>query len=486
MLERVALHQTRLNTPGLTIDGRGVVVGTHVLVVTSSLDRLVALLAALSDEVLLGRLSEGMVVLELAAKGASKSWALRAPCSVVDLADRVRRVAALVMGHAFVGSGRHFVEHRDASAPFGFDATETQDPGAGLALYHRAYTHAVEIAREIPPERVILALSPRPSEQKARSATRARFVLAEEGPGRALIGYLARSHVDATVTETSTRTALSDQPRRRFLFVVPQPPDRLRSLLRETPGLTCFVPTSAAAAVEEGWVHPVAHEGMPAFAGPKVTLFRGRGEPPVIVEEGLPTVSVTSLVRITTTDLPPERAAPSGAALASVSLRIRVVPAMSDGRDTSAAWVPAGELELLRRLLYAMGRRALEDTEIALTAEGALVRSRSALLLPVGVPLRAIGASVLLPGGFDLLPHVSTHALEAALEVAGGDVVMLRADGTAALFPGDAFVAAERAIVAGPIWAPLTLVRLDPFEIELPEVQLENVDPGIFPLRDLR
>src|SRR5919204_471817 len=45
MLDRVAVHQTRLRTPGLGLDGKGVALGTKGLVLLPSIDRLVALLS---------------------------------------------------------------------------------------------------------------------------------------------------------------------------------------------------------------------------------------------------------------------------------------------------------------------------------------------------------------------------------------------------------------------------------------------------------
>ncbi len=480
MLERVALHQTRLNLPGLTLDARGVVIGTHALVVTTSLDRLVALLAALSDDGALGALGAGMAVLELAPQLGARAWALRCVCDAVDVADRLRRAAALVMGHTFVGAGRHFVEHRDGSSPYGFDAPSTQAAGEGLALYHRAYRHACAVVRELPPTRLALALSPRASGAAVKS--RARWILAEEGPGRALVGYLARRGVEARVGEVTGRDALSGELTRRLLFVAPSWPASLTALARATPGFTSFVPVASGAAVEEGFSHPFSLDAFADFSGPRLTLFRGRGEPPIQLDDGAPTVSVTSLVRFLATESPPLRLEASRAAVDATTMKLRVVPSERASPVASAAWVPAGELEWLRRLLYLLGRRALEETTLALTAEGALVRSRAGASLPIGVPLRAIGDSVLVPAGFDVSPSLSARALATALEIGPGDLVLLRREG-AALFPADSFVSAEAALVAGPSWAPLRAVRVD--LAALAEVTLVNDDVALRPLRDL-
>ena len=50
MLERIALHQTRLRTPGLGLDAKGVALGAKGLVLLPSIDRLVALLSVYTRE----------------------------------------------------------------------------------------------------------------------------------------------------------------------------------------------------------------------------------------------------------------------------------------------------------------------------------------------------------------------------------------------------------------------------------------------------
>src|SRR5579863_4214773 len=50
MLERIALHQTRLRTPGLGLEGKGVALGAKGLVLLPSLDRLVAWLSVYTRE----------------------------------------------------------------------------------------------------------------------------------------------------------------------------------------------------------------------------------------------------------------------------------------------------------------------------------------------------------------------------------------------------------------------------------------------------
>ena len=49
MLDRVALHQTRLRTPGISLDNKGVALGAKGLVLLPSIDRLVTFLSLYID-----------------------------------------------------------------------------------------------------------------------------------------------------------------------------------------------------------------------------------------------------------------------------------------------------------------------------------------------------------------------------------------------------------------------------------------------------
>ena len=104
MLDRVAVHQTRLRTPGLGLDAKGVAMGSKGLVLLPSLDRLVAFLAlytqggtledilrSLSVEVVKSKLGAREVVLTFAAESA-------------DRMDRVAEVARLAGGYTFTTS----------------------------------------------------------------------------------------------------------------------------------------------------------------------------------------------------------------------------------------------------------------------------------------------------------------------------------------------------------------------------------------------
>ena len=85
MLERIALHQTRLRTPGLGLEGKGVALGAKGLVLLPSLDRLVAwlsvytrehsledLMASLQIQIVKSKLGTKEITLSFAAESADR------------------------------------------------------------------------------------------------------------------------------------------------------------------------------------------------------------------------------------------------------------------------------------------------------------------------------------------------------------------------------------------------------------------------------
>src|SRR6476659_8281235 len=77
-----------------------------------------------------------------------------------DRMDRMAETARLVGGFTFTGTSRHFVQYRDAGAPFGYDAGQLLQTDASLALYHDRFTQAYDAERRIDPRALLLRLMP--------------------------------------------------------------------------------------------------------------------------------------------------------------------------------------------------------------------------------------------------------------------------------------------------------------------------------------
>src|SRR6185437_1473019 len=266
MLDRVAVHQTRLRTPGLGLDAKGVALGAKGLVLLPSIDRLVAFLALYTRQGSLAEILRSLTVEVVRSKLGAREVTLTFAAESSDRMDRIAEVARLAGGYAFTGTSRHFVQYRDAAAPFGYDIGQITPSDAALALYHNSFSQTYDVDRKIEIRSLLLRLEPHPDPATHREPG-PRWIVAEAGLGPALIHYFVRSSVDAEVgvAEWPPASSFDDGPVSRYLFRVPEVPERMSPLLASTPGLGVFLPVAPGAAVQIGFRHPVNLRACPVF-----------------------------------------------------------------------------------------------------------------------------------------------------------------------------------------------------------------------------
>jgi hypothetical protein len=486
MLDRVALHQTRLRTPGISLDSKGVALGAKGLVLLPSIDRLVGflslysasapladVLATLAIDVVKSKLGHREVVLAFAAEGS-------------DRMDRVAELARLAGGYTFTGTSRHFVQYRDAAAPFGYDVREIAATDAPLALYHGQFTQYYDFDRKIDLATLLLRLELRLA-PSTLDDDGPRWICAEAGLGPALIHYFVRSQVEAEVgvCEWPPASGFDEAPVRRHLFRLDAGiPARMVALLRQTPGMTVFVPHGPEAAVELGWEHPINLRACPVFPREGLVLLRGRGEPPIVVPK-LPAFGpVVAFARVALSEANVQRAG-SGGAVSAVSVPLRLAPDTEPWRSITATRVEARELGLLRQLAYRLGRRTLEETKVAFTASGAyLHRPAGVEGIPVGELFRRFHPSIFVSAGYCPVPAVAPDVLFRAFGSPETELVFLHRDGSRVGVPQDAFVSLEDALLDAQAWTGTSAETVSAaLAVELPAVVLES--PGFRPLRDV-
>src|SRR5260221_804057 len=132
--------------PGLGLDSKGVALGAKGLLLLPSIDRLVALLSTSTRDRSLQDLMPGLAIQMVRSKLGTREIVLEFAAESSDRMDRMADAARLVGGFAFTGTSRHFVQYRDAAAPFGYDPTALLPTDAAFALYpdHFLQTYAVE------------------------------------------------------------------------------------------------------------------------------------------------------------------------------------------------------------------------------------------------------------------------------------------------------------------------------------------------------
>src|SRR3954469_23035795 len=101
MLDRAALHHTRLRAPGLGLDARGVALGAKGLVLLPSIDRLVAFLALYTRPNPLADIIRALSVEVVRSKLGAREVTVAFSAESSDRMDRVAEVARLAGGYAF-------------------------------------------------------------------------------------------------------------------------------------------------------------------------------------------------------------------------------------------------------------------------------------------------------------------------------------------------------------------------------------------------
>lgn len=492
MLDRVALHQTRLRTPGISLDAKGIAIGAKGLVLLSSIDRLVGFLslytstASLTD--LLGSGASGASTFSIdvvRSKLGNREVVMSFAAEASDRLDRVAELARLSGGYTFTGTSRHFVQYRDAAAPFGYDVREIQPADAPITLYHSQFSQHYDYEKKLDLTALLLRLEPRlaPSSVDDEGP---RWICAESGLGPALIHYFVRSLVEAEVgvAEWPPASAFDEAPVRRYLFRLEALPGRMAPLMRSTPGIGVYIPQGRSnAAVEVGYEHPINLRACPVFSEDGLVLIRG-GRPPLVIE-ALPALgAVEAFARIQMLESP-LGAGGRGGPVEAVNVPLRLTPDTDPWRNITATRVSATELGLLRQLAYRLGRRTLEQTQIAFTSQGAfLIREEGIESIPVGDFYRAVHPNIYVSAGYSPVPAVAPEVLHRAFGSPSDEIVFLDRDGTRLGVQRAAFGSLEDALIDAQSWQGTQHESVAAsLTIEIPTVTLDS--PGFRPLRDV-
>jgi hypothetical protein len=485
VLERIALHQTRLHTPGLGLDSKGVALGGKGLVLMPSIDRLVALLAVYTRERSLEDLMSSLAMNVVRSKLGTREITVEFAAESSDRMDRLAETARLVGGFTFTGTARHFVQYRDAAAPFGYDATELLSTDAALALYHERFSQTYDVERSIELRPLILRLMPR-VDPSTRLEPGLRILVAEQGLGPALVHYFVRSRVEGEVgvAEWPPESAFDDTPVRRWVFRVPDLPARMRPLMHDTPGITSFIPAGPGVAVQAGHRHPVELRACPVFDPAGLVLIRGGGEEPWALARLPPMGALDAFARVDLRAEGPELSAASATAVpATVRVPLRMAPSTAPWKKVTATWIEPAQVPLLRRLSYALPHQTIAQARMAMTSRGAFVRSTEGIeAIPLGTFFVEVHPNLYVPAGYEVTPAVAPDVLARALGAPAGKVLFLGTDARGIAIEEAAFAPMEAALLDAPPWEPLVAEVIDR-ALEEATLDLKVSSIGLLPLR---
>ncbi|GAC1574636.1 MAG: hypothetical protein NVS3B20_06270 [Polyangiales bacterium] len=517
-LERIALHQTRLRTPGLALDPSGVALGARGLVLLPTLERLVTFLASYTREHSVADLLSGapdrLEVISVRSPLGTREIVLSFPAISTTLLDLIADVARLAKGLTFTGGGRYYVQYRDRNAPFGYDALELLrvEEGIDFALHHSSFSQTYAQERVVDLADLMIRLEPRRDPTVTAVSARPLWVSAEQGIAPALVAYLSRSAVDADVgvVELPSASSFDVTPRRLAIFRIPALPQRLERLLLDTPGFCAFAPAGKGAAVQVGYRHPINLTGLPVFSERGLALLPAATTGPLrapIVLDRLPQMaSVTALLDLGIGSTV-ARAIPIEDPLKKISMvaPLRLAPSLHGDRNVVASLIPLGCAALVRRLAYALPTAALENISLArihakpfgdfliLRSNQADVAQGSLEVIPLGAFFSERSKGLLVLAGHDLLPACAPDHLAQAMGASATSWVFVwRAPGDppeqlcAFSVASSAFTSLSSALVAPESWGalmPIEVVELAREELEerIGTVSMESV--GIAPMR---
>jgi hypothetical protein len=488
LLDRIALHQTRLHTPGLGLDAKGIALGAKGLVLLPSIDRLVAFLAVYTRERSLEDIVPSLAMHVVRSKLGMREITLEVAAESSDRMDRLAETARLVGGFTFTGTARHFVQYRDAAAPFGFDAAELLPTDAALALYHDRFSQTYDVDRPIDLRSLLLRLMPH-VEPATKLEPGIRYVVAEHGLGAALVHYFVRSRVEGEVciAEWPPESAFDDAPVRRWLLRIPDVPARMRGLLHDTPGIASFLPAGSGIAVEAGFRHPVELRACPVFDAAGLVLVRGRGREPLTIDKLPPMGALKAFARVEVRASGREEARAARTFDAEVvRVPLQLVPSSGAWRNVTATWIAPAQVPLLRRLAYVLPRATIAATRLAITPRGAVVRAPKGIeAIPLGTFYVEVHENVYIPAGYDVTPAVAPDVLARALGAPASHVLFIGTDARALAIDESAFVPLEAALLESPPWEPLIAEEIDQ-ALEEPAVDLQVTAIGMIPTQGVR
>ena len=510
LLERIALHQTRLRTPGLALDPSGVALGSRGLVLLPTIERLVAFLSIYTRDRsfadLLGSGGEKLEILVVKSQLGTREVVVLFPAPSTLLLDVVADVARLAGGVTFTGSGRYYVQYRDRSAPFGYDVSELLrvDEGTDFALHHSAFTQTYARERDVDLATLVARLEPRRDPTITATSARPLWLSAEPGVAAALVQYLARSDVDAEVgiVDLPPASSFDDQPRRVAIFRIAELPARLERLVTATPGIRAFVPASSAVAVEVGHRHPIHLLGLPIFREGGIALLPaavpGETRVPLLVARLPQMAPVHALLDVKLSRATIELGKATTAAIA-LTVPLHLAPSASGARQVTATMIPLERAPLLRRLAYALPTSAIDGASLARVTvkdlgELLLLRVQSgADAIPLGsfFSERAPGLYVL--AGHDLVPACAPAHLARAVGASAASIVFVFREAgdeptavRAFVVDAASFVPLSQALIEPESWGalmPLEVVELARAELEEKLGSVSMGDLGVLPMR---
>jgi hypothetical protein len=426
MLEHVALNQTRFQTPGVAPDSRGIALGKLGVLLFTSIDRLVAFFRVFTDESSLDDLSPKLRIEQVKTSLQSSEFLVFYHATSSYLCDRASRLALMVGGLSFTGSGKHFVQYRDAASPLGYDVRALQPESADYVCYASTFTQSYAKVKELPLHQLVFRLSPLAIPGFSDSASEevlndgdVVWLTARRGLGKSVITYLWRNRVDAGATLIELESSSAGQAsafvgaESLFLVRVARLPIRMLRLFLRVPGIVLYRPVGDHAAVQLGYRHPLRLESCsPIFDSARFYLFGGRGHAVEVFAKPTLVPAVDLIGGGFDLDAVDEPHARRPVSPPAVDVPLKLVYVERARRRVTATLVGWPQAEWLKRLVYALPPTMLSSLKVQAIEEGMfIIGERGIDGLPIGDFFQEAAPSIYVPLGYEFAPRVSPEVL---------------------------------------------------------------------------
>jgi hypothetical protein len=423
MLERVAQGQTRFNTPGISVDNRGVALGRYGALFFPSLDGVVGWLRLYSAEAGLEDLLAELSISRVQDRLKGRAFLVLLPAASSYVLDRAARCARLWGGAAFTGSAKHFVRYRDERSPYGWDVAQAV-LGEGDYVLHgedASQGYLKEGAIDLRTLVFRLSLQRVPGAERLDAEARASLVLTvPPGLAKGVIRYLWKNRVPTRVAHITlaTRSEFSPGSPDGYLYArVQDLPERILEGFRGTPGLTIYRPISDTVAVEVGYRHPIELSScLSLFETGKLYLFSGQRDAVDVVSGPVELVDAAHLTQVglraeAMVERPGQAIAPQ-----KVDIPLKLAPSMQPPGRVVGTLIDGKDAMRLKQLVYLLPPSMLRGHRVVVTERGILiVAGQNVDLVPLGTLLAELAPGLLLPLGMDLVPRVAPDVLAGAL-----------------------------------------------------------------------
>jgi hypothetical protein len=422
MLEPVALNQTRFNTPGVSPDNRGVILGKQGALLFASVDRLVGFFRVFCDESSMDDLLPKLKIHQVRTPLMAREFLVLFTASSSYLVDRCARIASMMGGLTFTGSGKHFVKYRDASSPLGYDVAALHSETADFVLYADTFTQGYQRVKDVGFDQLVFRLSPRrlPGEASDDAGDRELLWLTVRwGLSKPILGYLWRNRVTAEAAlvqpeATATGAGSFGQGNSFLLVRVHDLPERMLRLFADVPGIETHRPVAENVVVQVGFRHPLHLPSCASlFDKERFYVFSGGRDAVDVLMQPPPLVPAPDLIG-GSFDLG-ERNEPvphKAQEIDKLDIVLKLVPAQSARRRVTATLVPWAHADRLRKLVYALPPTMLATYRVAAIAEGLFVVGEHGIDgLPIGDMFQEAAPGIFVPLGFEFLPRVGPEVL---------------------------------------------------------------------------